>query len=568
MKRFISFFALSLLIASTATAQATRPTLSVSLGFDGVFKPDNWSPVYVTLADADRRAGTLELRVAHARVGHDVVARVAANPDATTFTLYAPLGLLDAAQLQFRDSSGTLLARRDLGDAIAGTPSAFATTSVGVSGETAAARRVANALTRDTGESVAAGAIDARLLPERAIGYRAIDVLVIAGVDTDAIDDRVEQAILDWVRAGGVLIAWPGAQRATADSPLGVALPADIGDVGVRSIDGAEHVARALTRRAGDVADLSDGGVATFRRRIGLGQIVLTNVDPTTLGGTTADARLARWRALTENEFSLLPGDRRRGVFDPLVAQSLAEQTIREAAPPMSTSVRPWLWFALGVGLLLGPAEIAMLLVAGRHPRTLYTLAGLGTLVASGVALVVVHDRVAKPAAAEVIVDDAVRVGVTTGGPRGDDATTEWLGGDAADPRRQPAGASHVAQREDRFEVSPTWLADGASRPLTRSIEFHPTAAADASSSIVARVSPTDVALGEAAPIAADDPATVRVETGLERLAARPEWGALFMDRTLASRLVRLQETERATLAIAREGDADHVRFVVHVTRH
>ena len=565
--------------ARSAEAQTTRPTLSASIGFAGVHRLDNWSPVFVQLADADRRAGTLELRVARGRIGHDVVARVVANPAAQTFTLYAPVGTLDRAQLQFRDARGALLARRDLADAIAGTPSAFAGTSVGVAGEPASAQRVVNGLIRDTGEYVAAGAIETRLLPERAIGYRAIDVLVIAGLDTDAIDDRVERAIVDWVRAGGVLIAWPGAQRPTARSPLADVLPATFGEIETRAIDGVTRSVRKLDRvDAPGIAALDDGTGSTFRRRVGLGQIVLASVDPTTLEDVSTDERIARWRTLTENQFSLTADDRRRGVFDSLVAQSLAEQSFAKRAPT-ATDYHTVLWLALAAGLLLGPAEIAMLLAARQHPRTPFTLVGLALVAVSGVALLIVPTPLSSRAMVEVVVEAGerdVRVAMTSAADAARaPGATRWLAGDASDPTRQPAGAMRLAMRESAIESTPTWLAAGAARPTVREIEFGP-AAAEASSAddAVAVVGPNDVCIGttssaatQAAAIAADDPGTRRVETGIERLARDPAWAGVLLDRTLASRLVRVQEAEGATFTIRRSQAGDRVRFTIDVDR-
>ena len=543
--------------------------MTASLGFDGIFKPDNWTPVYVTLADEQRRAGTIEVRVAHGRLGHDVVARVVANPREQTFTLYAPLGSLDRAQVQFRDAAGKLIASSDLSDDVQKTPAAFGGFAVGVSGEPAAARRVAGELVRDTGEYTSAGVVAARLLPERAIGYRAVDALVIAGLDTDATDDRVEQAIVDWVRAGGVLIAWPGAQRPTqSDAPLAALLPADEGDLTTIRVEGRELIVRSLARRDGAaIADLSVDGATTYRRRVGLGQIVYTNVDPTLLPNDIAvDAKLARWRRLTENEFSLLPDDRRKGVFDPLVAQSLAEQSVRAASPPTSTDWRPWLWGALAAGLLLGPGEIAMLAIARQRPRVPYTAVGLLVIVAAGGALFVPRSisRVPADRASLTVVGadgPAVEAWAHASGGLGAPGTN-WLGGDASDPTRQPAGAARVTQRELKFETSPKWVVGSEARPIARSLAFaaEMTAGCDPSraptsgaAAILAR--PRELVRDDGTAVVADDPATVRVETGIERLAADPAWAAIFLDRTIAARLVRLQESEGVTIAATKAGE-------------
>ena len=47
----------------------------------------------------------------------------------------------------------------------------------------------------------------------------------------DAIDDATEAEIVNWVRAGGMVVTWPGAQAVPDASPIGKVLPVTMGDV-------------------------------------------------------------------------------------------------------------------------------------------------------------------------------------------------------------------------------------------------------------------------------------------------------------------------------------------------
>ena len=76
-----------------------------------------------------------------------------------------------------------------------------------------------------------------------------------------------------------------------------------------------------------------------------------------------------------------------------------------------------------------------------------------------------------------------------------------------------------------------------------------------------------DLASTGGAATASDDAGTRRAETGIERLAVEPGWEAILMDRTLATRLVRLQQVEGATIIAARSDHPEGPRYVLHVVR-
>lgn len=554
--------------AFAQTSQPAGPTLDASLGFDGVFKPDAWMPVYVRISDDRPRPATLELRTTRGRAGHVVDARIFTSAQPTTFTLYSPpVGVLDRVTLQLRDADGRLLRELDLSDAAAATPAAMGGPSFGVAGRAGVAERVVNQLVTDTQENVAAGAIEPALLPDRPIGFDAIDVLVLPELNTDTLDDDIEWAIVRWARAGGVVIAWPGAQAPAADSPLRALLPATIGEYAERTVLGKSLAVRTLSPTADGkhVRELSAGDGSIYERRVGLGQVVLASFDPSAVADH-ADDRLDLWRTLTSGQFKLLASERRSGGFDPLVAQARGEEQLK--AQPPATSLRAWLIAGLLMSLAMGPGELALLAAARRHPRTSVTVLGLVGTVGFALGLIVYRPAVASAAtdAIDVYVqtDDgacvrvsiADRLQVSDAGEK-DDAV--WLGGDRLDPTHQPAAELALGQRESGFDTSSDRLITlrGGSPATIRSIRF-PGITDEAIQPDGSQRAPD----GDAAAASVG-----RSETPIERIAASTDWAAILLDQSVARRLVQLQETERAAVRVSREMADDRTRYVVHVSR-
>lgn len=596
-------------LADACSAQTTRPTLTATLGFDNDFKPDNWTPIYAHIADADApRSATLEVRTARGKLGHDVIARIVTSRTPTTYTIYAPVGYLDRLSLQLRDDAGRLLTAVDLTDTAAATPAALGGPVIGVAGNLAESQRVATQITRATGEFVASGAVPLALLAERAIGYSGVDCLVLPSLDADAMDEDVQRAIVSWVRSGGILVTWPGAQAPTQrDAPLVQALPATIGLPAAMQYEGYDLVGRELTPTTMATLVPADAGPGDKKnppyvfRRLGLGQIVLLSADPTLLDSMTAADRIKLWRTLTDGQLTLLPEERRAGVFDSLTTQAVAEQQLKASPAAQKSTLATLFPITLLAGLLVGPAELVFLAATGRHPRTWYTLTGLGLCVVCTLwwlaEMTTTDQRRMRPPRIDVRVEApdglAALVELSQGPNPAFDVT--WLTADRTDPSVQPASEVLLAQHGDRYDVA-GFSNLGGTMANFRAIRFtgpvlhpadinadvgalnvtNPTKLPWASIAIVSkdtvRLLDGDVAprasasLGKTPTTLADNPSTRRIETGIERLAADPGWAAILMDRRLAERLVRLLETEPDTTIVATR-DARSTSFTLQVIR-
>lgn len=590
-----------LLLAPSAVAQTTQSAISASIGFSGVFKPDSWVPIYVRVSDGDApRSATLEVRTARSKLGHEVVARVATTRQPTTYTLYAPLGGLDGASLQLRDATGKLLGSVDLTGAVQQTSAANGGPVFGVAGAEADAQRLVNQLVNDTGEFAAAGILPTQLLPERVIGYSGIDCLVLPSLEPNSIGDEVQAAIVAWVRSGGIVITWPSAQAPSRPSPLVDALPADVGLPKEFAFEGTPVVGRKLTIRGG-ASSLDAAGAAEsliLQRRLGLGQIVMLAFDPTRLS-LSATARVALWRRLTSGQMAMSPDDERAGVFDPLVAQAVGEQQLSLPPAESRVSMRTLLGVGLLIGLLLGPAELLLLAAARRHPRTWYTMTGVGLTFGCGVAFVLWPVRaIATAPRIDVRVEapDGLAASAALTAEPSEGMAATWLTG-GAEPLAQMPSELELHQKAEHFDVRLVSTARGPAAKL-RAVRFagetlHPPRInTDLAASLVTnrspaawdayavvsrnsvRLLPDPLAAGDARSfattptIAADDPSTRRVETGVERLASTAGWGAILMDGSLAERVVRLLETEETQLIVARSTAPDgSVAFTLQVIR-
>src|SRR5262249_51087912 len=141
--------------------------------------------------------------------------------------------------------------------------------------------------------SVEVAHIDPALLPGTPAGYESLDLLVLNRPNLLRLDAGRQQAILDWVRAGGNLLLWPGDDLPPDGSPLAQALPCDVGDLVDYPVDDATRVRLGLSQRfkslrgrklvqregAWPIDFLPSSAVRAYGRRYGLGQIVVVPFD-------------------------------------------------------------------------------------------------------------------------------------------------------------------------------------------------------------------------------------------------------------------------------------------------
>ena len=88
---------------------------------------------------------------------------------------------------------------------------------VGVSGNEGTEQLLETQLGRNT---IVAGYLPERYLPSTAAGYDALDLLILNRPNLDRLDADQQRAIVQWVRAGGLLVLWPGSDPLPDGSPL------------------------------------------------------------------------------------------------------------------------------------------------------------------------------------------------------------------------------------------------------------------------------------------------------------------------------------------------------------
>jgi hypothetical protein len=139
--------------------------------------------------------------------------RFALSPDYSTHVIYFPLGEeyeLSETVLTLRDAE-TL--KRIASTKLKMTPPSeqapLGQPMIGVSGDISTSILLKDQFAGDG----TVGYLTPEYLPAVAVGYDALDVLVLNSPDFSKIRDDQQRAIVEWLRGGGTLILWPGRQR-------------------------------------------------------------------------------------------------------------------------------------------------------------------------------------------------------------------------------------------------------------------------------------------------------------------------------------------------------------------
>lgn len=311
---------ISCLLMSLARAGPTR--LEVQRGWGNQERSGRWNPLFVTASDPQPRNVVLEIVTAHEGSFSMVVReRIAIGPNPQTFELFIPSHYSPWGQnvVVLRDAdSGKRLAQfpPDVGEG----PPSFAPQGpqgivVGVTGQRALLQNLESGM---KSASVRTAYVPVRMLPRSAIGYDSVDVLFLNQAELGQIDADQQAAIVSWVRGGGNVLVAPGAAPVPDSGPLLAALPARIGAVGMvnlgpvalKSADLPPRFARMSGRSLEPVDDakplpLLYGAATAYRRRVGLGQILLCPIDLGGLQFNTDESAGKFWRPILQQMVTL-----------------------------------------------------------------------------------------------------------------------------------------------------------------------------------------------------------------------------------------------------------------------
>lgn len=404
-----------LLLLCGVGSSAPAATLNVEVGWGGAYRPGRWTPIFITAADARPRAVQMEVYVPHDDIQAMVIHQtVTISPTPTTIALYLPLGpRAEELSVTLRDPNSI----RKVAEWIntpGFTPGPVAAQSqyvdqlVGVSGYGSVHRLLESQL-RDT-QRVSASSIDPLRLPSAARGYDALNVLVLNQPDLSRISREQQQAIVDWVRAGGFLVCWMGEQQPAPASPVLDALPVEIGEnvavnippTAVQSAGLPDRFAdlkgRSLTpRRGAEPLPLFDGAVSAYRHRFGLGHIVVLPIDASSL--LFRDGSKARdfWRPLLQGgiEYRSDQGDSGGPAYyyNPYTdaaaqRRSLAASNVMDRLGDVpgvgQFGISYVVLVMLGMMVVVGPVDWIVLKKLGRQPWTWMTTTGWIALVTLG----------------------------------------------------------------------------------------------------------------------------------------------------------------------------------------
>ncbi|HZL38607.1 MAG TPA: hypothetical protein VFC78_25085 [Tepidisphaeraceae bacterium] len=329
MKSFSAALALAfvgLLLCAASIVQG-KAQMTVEGGWGGRLRSGRWAPVFVTASDSVTRNAVLEISWPQ---GGNYVMRirqhVTIGPAPRTFPILAPVhgwGYQEAT-FTLSDENGKGLAHfpGDDGANQLASPSFDAGGAmVGVSG-----RRSELQGLKDAVPNTSTGYLEPDMVPEAAIGFDSLELLVLNEPDLvqttqgpAALSDAQQQAIVDWVKAGGNLLLWPGDAGFPDSSRLAGVLPAKVGqreniqytrtqlngiglpvryqNLAVFKLD-AKPGARKIDL-------LNDGQISAYGWRVGLGQIVLSPVNVSGMPVPAGDQTRALWEPLVKGMIPL-----------------------------------------------------------------------------------------------------------------------------------------------------------------------------------------------------------------------------------------------------------------------
>jgi hypothetical protein len=227
------------------TAAQPRAEISGALGWDGWFRPGTWNPVIATL----RAPGALDGRLVvdlpqeagRQRVRFSRSVRIAADG---TRVLRFPVLVRDSRRPPVLSllNGQEVLASVDL----AVSPARTAVTLVAVLGDsTGGVGRLADPMRRR-----AVAHLREEELPEDAVAYASLDLLVIQDLDERALNDRQRSALREWVLHGGRVVvagALPEGPLATWLLPGAYAGRVRVVE-GIRSLGGGTVTIREIHR--------------------------------------------------------------------------------------------------------------------------------------------------------------------------------------------------------------------------------------------------------------------------------------------------------------------------------
>lgn len=367
-------------VFSATTIRAAEPTsrpeasLTIDLGWGGLYRPGEWAPLYLTLSGVDMPSeGVAEVRAFQdSRETVILTADVPLQQGRARFVLPIMMGTIDeGASVTIRDkATGRPIANARVGDIPAAGRMAVGTRGTGAG--TAARLTVVAGGTAAVGPGDLIG-VDAAFptLPSVPELYESVDLLVLNNSTLAELSAEQVDAILAWTRAGGRTMVCVPPEGLQPNSPLEPCLPAAAGDLHAYPAGAG----RALSPRAGSASvSLADGATGAYVN-LGLGRIYELPYPLTLASRAEAGKLLGPFRprlAVEDPKVGDLPAPWSRDIGLALLVIGLllgpTEAVVRRAHDAW-----PWRWWVTGgVLLAVGGATLATASSApSLHVRTL-----------------------------------------------------------------------------------------------------------------------------------------------------------------------------------------------------
>lgn len=421
------------LLALLVAPAAAKVSVQVDFGWEKVYKVGAWSPVYITAVDpqaSPARLVQLEASLPYDRTHSLRVHKMwTIGPLPTTTIIYLPLNWhLEDTVLVVRDGeSGRKLYEDTLEPRTANGPAFTSYESMnrgdlllGVSGRSGVMKTIEGSLTW-TSEllpgtvndgsfktRLRTGYLPPRLLPAGSIGYDGLDLLVLNAPDLGGgvrgISESQQQAMVEWIRAGGRLLLWAGDGAVAEQSVLGKALPCRVGATRTlelseetRRMFGIEPRASQLTAQSleplpgSQRVPLLGGAGEMIKGRCGLGEIAVVSFDASQLAFAPAQADNDPTKRFWQGLLAKLLSDQLEGLWiaperyvgsvssvDGRRIQAMA-MTVERLGNVPGVGSFDFTYIAvvlLGMMVVVGPVDWIVLRKLGKQPWTWVTMAG------------------------------------------------------------------------------------------------------------------------------------------------------------------------------------------------
>lgn len=293
---FLSLFALLGLLAVPAAAQdeASGITMSVTVGYDSFYKGDYWLPVQVTIANSGPTVeGYVEIQADQGSILDDATYRTpislpTQSNKRVTLYLKLPTAVSDL-DVQLRQNDDTLMVEVNSGSLSRLTRNQILYGVVSPdAGEFAFLEGIHGSR---SDASVALLTLDD--LPETAVAWQALDVLIFNDTDTSQLNSRQRAALEAWLNKGGQLIVTGGANWQKTAVSLTDLLPVTINGsqsvddlpglrerIGIPFRDSGPYVVATSSLSSGELIFRQDDLPLLARQSVGRGAVYFLALDP------------------------------------------------------------------------------------------------------------------------------------------------------------------------------------------------------------------------------------------------------------------------------------------------